>query len=449
MQGVRVLRASGSASCFGGGISRDSRGMGGDDGDGGKGGRRRRGWLKKGRREDGRDGDSADSRDGVGDGGESGKGKGGLAGLFGKDEDARKRGENMRSVKRRIVGIRRQEDDAPVRVEIGFRSRTGWEMIRGAKHNQDCVIVLCPWGPGSRYSLFAILDGHGRNGHLVSLFVAQKVVDLLPQLLKTCASEDLALKKALKFAERCLGEESSIDSELSGSTAVFCLIAGNRLFCANVGDSRAVLARKLPKGIDGETGRSQEVALVQRNSITEAIVQAAKSHDSNTGKDYDVVLLSYDHNPTRADEKDRVVKAGGRVDCWASIDVGDERVWLPDVRIPGLAVTRSFGDQIVKKFAVHARPEITQLSLSKYESFVILASDGLWDYVSNEEAVEFVAKRRKSQSAQAVAEALVKKATEQWIEKDDVIDDISIIIVYMEVDDSSVQPHHPHVVSVS
>ena len=414
-----------------------------------------RGWFKGlgGLTRDKKRGDEdagSDTGDSISDKGRRGTHGGllGLVGVFGaKDENTRKRDENIHSVKRRIVGLRRQHDDAPVQLSIGYKSRTGWEMVRAAKNNQDCVVVLCPWGPGSRYSMFAVFDGHGRNGHKVSLFVAQKIVDVLPELLKICPSEDVALKRSMKIAERSLEAESAIETELSGTTAVLCLLAGSTLYCANVGDSRAIIGRNA-----SSSSSTQKVTVMKRNSLAEAVVDAAESR--NDGRDdacmhHEAVEISFDHTPARADEKQRVAKSGARVDCWTSIDVGDERVWLPDVRIPGLAVTRSFGDQIVKKFEVHARPEITQLTLSNSDSFIITASDGLWSYMSNEEAVDFVSKRRRSETAQVVAEALVKEATERWIERDTVIDDITIVVVYLDARGELSESSQPQVVSVS
>lgn len=353
-----------------------------------------------------------------------------------RGEEMSRREENIHSVKRRIVNIRRQEDDAPVKLSCGFKSRTGWEMIRGMKNNQDSIVVLTPWGPGSRFALFAVLDGHGRFGHVVSIYVAQRVVEVLPDFLKTSRTESIALKKALRYAERRLEKDEGVDCEISGSTAVFVLLVDDRLFCANVGDSRAVLAR-MPRA-KGEERKT----MVQPESLTSTMIQERASEAVP-------VVLTYDHRPTRPDEKARLVNAGARVEVWAAVDVGEERVWLPDSRMPGLAVSRTFGDKIVKDYGVFARPEITEILLSEEDSFLIVASDGLWEYISNEDAVQFVAERKDTETAQHVAEALVKEATEQWIQQDNVIDDISVIVVYLDVTDSSIPPQQPQVVSTA
>jgi protein phosphatase 1L len=112
---------------------------------------------------------------------------------------------------------------------------------------------------------------------------------------------------------------------------------GDRLLVANVGDSRAVICR------GGEA-----------------------------------FALSSDHKPNRADERQRIEDAGGVV------------MWAGTWRVGGvLAVSRAFGDRLLKRYVV-AEPEIQEDVIQKGVDFLILASDGLWDVVTNQEAVSMV-----------------------------------------------------------
>ena len=157
----------------------------------------------------------------------------------------------------------------------------------------------------------------------------------------------------------------------SGSTAVTLLIRGRTYSVAWVGDARAVLCR----------GGS-------------------------------AVGLTSDHKPNRPDERRRIEAAGGSVDSKARL-FGD------------LAVSRAFGDMRHKSLEVNletgecgstsgpliASPEVTQLPMDATDEFVVLASDGTWDVLSNQEAVNFVRRHLVlNGDAQAAAAALVDKA---------------------------------------
>ncbi|KAK9833258.1 hypothetical protein WJX81_000555 [Elliptochloris bilobata] len=125
-----------------------------------------------------------------------------------------------------------------------------------------------------------------------------------------------------------------------GATALAALLHGGWLAVAGAGDCRAVLCR------DGAA-----------------------------------VALSRDQTAARADERERVAAAGGdvrwRMDGWR-------------VGAAGLQVTRSLGDADLKAAGVIAEPEVTLTELLPADAFVVLASDGLWDVVPDEDAVGLV-----------------------------------------------------------
>ena len=341
-----------------------------------------------------------------------------LAAVFHSDS---RTDENLRSLKRRVVQVRRQPDAAPVRFQMGFRSRTGWEPIRAAKENQDCLVALVPWGPDSSFNFFAALDGHGRHGHTCAIFIAQRVVAFLSRVLRPDGDRHHivdTLHRAMLYAQRKLASPSlDTDFQLSGSTGVFVLIHNATLYCANVGDSRAILGREEPKPKARRSNERREL----RKGKTLVNVR------------YFAVPISVDQKPSRPDEKERLLAAGARVDAWEGIDVGEERVWLPEARTPGLAVSRSFGDFIVKDYGVNAIPELFTMDLSEDDRFLVMASDGVFEFMSNDEVVKIVGRWRDRGSAQDAAEELVKVATERWIEDDSVIDDISCVVVFMNV----------------
>jgi serine/threonine protein phosphatase PrpC len=101
---------------------------------------------------------------------------------------------------------------------------------------------------------------------------------------------------------------------------------GTKLFIANVGDSRAILIKK----------------------------------NEDNPKNFSVQALTRDHKPCDSDEGKRIIEAGGRVDSYRDNEgkkIGPERVWLLDEDIPGLAMSRAFGDAVACEVGVNAIPE--------------------------------------------------------------------------------------------
>ena len=64
--------------------------------------------------------------------------------------------------------------------------------------------------------------------------------------------------------------------------------------------------------------------------------------------------------------------------------LGPARVWHLNEDIPGLAMSRSFGDLAAAEVGVTAIPEITEMNLLEADKFMILASDGVWEFISND-----------------------------------------------------------------
>ena len=94
--------------------------------------------------------------------------------------------------------------------------------------------------------------------------------------------------------------------------------------------------------------------------------------------------LSRDHKPDDPDEA-RVIHANnGRIDSYRDQlgnQIGPMRVWLKNEDIPGLAMTRSFGDAMAARVGVNALPEIKEFTLTTEDKIIVLASDGVWEFL--------------------------------------------------------------------
>lgn len=143
------------------------------------------------------------------------------------------------------------------------------------------------------------------------------------------------------------------------------------------------------------------------------------------GKDLVPKALSTDQTPYRRDERARVRKAGARVlnmdqlegiepihDDW-DMTLGDEvdeggdppRIWSQDGAYPGTAFTRSFGDSIAEELGVFAEPEMLKYEIGKEDKFLVVASDGVWEFLTNKQVVEIA---RSAESPIEAAQLLWK-----------------------------------------
>uniref|UniRef100_A0A6N2LS10 PPM-type phosphatase domain-containing protein n=1 Tax=Salix viminalis TaxID=40686 RepID=A0A6N2LS10_SALVM len=101
------------------------------------------------------------------------------------------------------------------------------------------------------------------------------------------------------------------------------------------------------------------------------------------------VQLTVDLKPDLPREAERIKRCKGRV--FALQDEPEvPRVWLPFDDAPGLAMARAFGDFCLKEYGVISIPEFSHRTLTERDQFIVLASDGVWDVLSNEDVVEIV-----------------------------------------------------------
>ena len=177
-------------------------------------------------------------------------------------------------------------------------------------------------------------------------------------------------------------------------------IKGRKLWCANVGDSRAVLGRQLADE-----------------------------------RQWMAVALSRDHKPDLPEEAKRILASGGRVLSYSDEDglpAGPARVWLRDEDIPGLAMSRSMGDCVAASVGVLPQPEILKIELSKDDKFILLASDGVFEFLTNEDVVKMVIPHWKIGDCDSALESIERESVALWQKEEDVIDDITSLVVFLD-----------------
>lgn len=187
---------------------------------------------------------------------------------------------------------------------------------------------------GQMVAFFGVFDGHG--GARTAEYLKNHLFNNLsnhPDFIRDTKS---AIVEAFRQTDANYLNEEKGHQKDAGSTASTALLVGNQLLVANVGDSRVVACRA---GL--------------------------------------AIPLSIDHKPDRSDERERIESAGGFI------------LWAGTWRVGGvLAVSRAFGDKMLKPY-VSAEPEIQEEKIEGVD-FLIIASDGLWNVLSNKEAVAIV-----------------------------------------------------------
>ncbi|XP_010448328.1 PREDICTED: protein phosphatase 2C 56 [Camelina sativa] len=212
--------------------------------------------------------------------------------------------------------------------------------------SSDSLLDGGRFNPQSTAHFFGVYDGHGGSQvanycrERMHLALAEEVAKEKPML---CDGDTWLEKWKRALFNSFLRVDSEIESvapETVGSTSVVSVVFPTHIFVANCGDSRAVLCR-------GKTA----------------------------------LPLSVDHKPDREDEAARIEAAGGKVIQWNG------------ARVFGvLAMSRSIGDRYLKP-SIIPDPEVTAVKRVKEDDCLILASDGVWDVITDEEACEMARKR--------------------------------------------------------
>lgn len=287
------------------------------------------------------------------------------------------------------------------------QSQVGTVNSRPKPQNQDAVFYFHGICPETEFSVLGVCDGHGAAGQLVSGYISKH----LPAIIK-----ENCLRKAGKVMDfwaavlvdsytRCNAELMSqeFDINTSGSTCVSVVLSGGQLICANVGDSRAILARK-------------------------------------NGAAMLAIPLSKDHKPDFPEEKARIEDFGGRVGPMLDEEgkgVGPARVWFKAEDAPGLAMSRSLGDSMAARLGVIALPgkhyiELMSVYLSSEDAFVVVASDGVWEFMSNEEVVEMIAASVAEGEREHCCERLIAEASTRWDREVGGKDDITALVAFLD-----------------
>jgi len=278
------------------------------------------------------------------------------------------------------------------KIRIGACTKAGCSGPGIVKTNQDAYFIKEDFLNNNIF--LGVCDGHGIKGEIISNYVKKK----LPVYTTDINNESIS--NSFKKINSEIYSNKNLESDMAGTTVVSLIITADKIICPNLGDSRAVLFKY-------ETGL------------------------------YFCKNLSRDHKPSEPEENRRIINNNGRIKKIYDEDlkkyVGPDRVWLKNKEEPGLAMTRSIGDKIAHSIGVSDEPEIKIFEYDGSEKIAIIASDGIWEYMTGEDCLKIIKPfYEDNKDVEEASYSLVKEAFRKWKRKESIIDDITVILVFFE-----------------
>lgn len=351
-------------------------------------------------------------------------------------------------------------DTKDIRFRYAYLSQRGRYPDDPHKANQDAYCVhehlLHKDSPNPQASsadgFYGVFDGHGKDGDGCAQFAKRELPKQLENQLRKARHEmskttpgpdhthelskdaiQQALLNAHVETNKALHKDPSVDDSLSGTTAISLYFHGrrNRVTIANVGDSRAVLGQ----------------------------VDRRKGAPNRGGTGLKALPLSRDQTPYRRDERKRVKACGARILSLDQLEglepigegsetegsghgeddfvLGEEldedgdppRVWAQNGEYPGCAFTRSIGDAMAEELGVFAEPEMLTREINPDDRIIVLASDGVFEFLTNQSVIDICAKFSDPLEA---CRAVVAEAYELWLQYELRTDDITIICLFID-----------------
>ncbi len=282
-------------------------------------------------------------------------------------------------------------------IQVASTCRGGSDPDRPNKVNQDAYFIQENLANIPYLTLFGVMDGHGKQGHLLNSFLSQRIPQIIEEKLKSFISDqehgdnDWSLNEMgniLIESYEEVNEEARLDPNVpagrSGTTCVSCIFDTRNgiLLVANVGDSRAIIGLQ----------------------------------DDNDKKWIAIEPLTIETTTKLEMERERIELGEGRIDS-------NGNVWYGPV---GIAMTRCLGNVAMHRAGVIHTPIITTINIDEfvlkyqctgadYSCLILLGTDGIFDVLSNEKVLDIVENEfQKTGSLQSSSDSLVVESKKRW-----------------------------------
>mmetsp|Transcript_19349 Transcript_19349/g.35002 ORF Transcript_19349/g.35002 Transcript_19349/m.35002 type:complete len:146 (-) Transcript_19349:99-536(-) len=105
------------------------------------------------------------------------------------------------------------------------------------------------------------------------------------------------------------------------------------------------------------------------------------------------------------------------------------RVWCMDHDYPGTAFSRSLGDTVGEDIGVNAEPEILTKEITKGDEILVIASDGVFEFLTNQRVIDF---RAECNDPLHACTRLLDESYKQWLHYELRTDDITCIVLFLK-----------------
>lgn len=294
----------------------------------------------------------------------------------------------------------------------------GYAQMPGFRVKMEDALSIHSW---EGHALLGVCDGHGDNAQ-ISTLVATEVKDVYK-------GQPLELPEDQRWILTCLALDEIVRNGgyQGGSTAIWACITESTIVAVNVGDCRCILVQENEDKLVAKMGLMQIDEAVEETKddptlatetnasgkssgvkgeagFTEGGEQTSETKSAVAGQEspsYSVLPLSTDHKPDLAVEQARIEGAGLSVIQDTFYDEHGLKQSIAKIQLgPGhmMAVARAFGDFDYKSNptlgpehqAVTVIPDVKTYSRSPKDLYLVLACDGVWDVMTNEEVADFV-----------------------------------------------------------
>jgi serine/threonine protein phosphatase PrpC len=271
------------------------------------------------------------------------------------------------------------------------------------KENQDALFITDKTDATSTLKVFAVFDGHGDSGtrtshDLSEFFQSYYTTDTVVHSTEESLINSIrtSIKKATIYIK-----SKPYNTDYSGSTLNMVTLYSTvkdpiiKIITTNIGDSRCI----------------------------------AISYTNNN-----VIQLTKDHKPDDTAERERIESKGGEVARVNWANFGPFRVWFKGKNYPGLAMSRSIGDNIAKSIGVINEPDITIYNANALNvKAIVIATDGVWEFMNNNRIRDIVIEYYKADDCKGAAKKIVAEARKLWEVNNKMgIDDITCIVIYFK-----------------
>lgn len=286
--------------------------------------------------------------------------------------------------------------------EHTYESIAGMKMYI-TKENQDALFIIDKTDATTTLKVFAVFDGHGDSGtrtshDLSEFFQSYYTTDTIVHSTEESVINSIRtlINKATTYIK-----SKPYNTDYSGSTLNMVTLYSTvkdpiiKIITTNIGDSRCI----------------------------------AISYTNNN-----VIQLTKDHKPDDTAERERIESKGGEVARVNWANFGPFRVWFKGKNYPGLAMSRSIGDNIAKSIGVINEPDITIYNANALNvKAIVIATDGVWEFMNNNRIRDIVIEYYKADDCKGAAKKIVAEARKLWEVNNKMgIDDITCIVIYFK-----------------